>query len=143
MTRRIGITGRPTDLTRAQVDALHTLLFTERGSELHHGDCIGADEGAHYLAGGLGLWRVVHPPTVDRHRAFCAGDEERAPAPFLVRNRAIVDATEVLICLPAGPERSYPRAGEWATVRYARTLERPIVFVWPDGHSTTEGTLSD
>ena len=139
--RRIGITGRPSEPTRSQVDALHTLLVTERGSSLHHGDCVGGDETAHFIAGDYGLWRVVHPPTNDRARAFCAGEEERAPAPYLVRNRAIVDATEVLICLPAGPERSFPRAGEWATVRYARKLGRPIVFVWPNGSMTTEGEL--
>lgn len=139
--RRIGFTGRPTPLADAQWRRLHTLLVTERGGELHHGDCVGGDETAHVIAGELGLRRVVHPPTSDRKRAFCAGEEEREPAGYHERNHAIVDETALLINCPAGPEASYPRAGEWATVRYARKLERPIVHIWPNGSATTEGEL--
>lgn len=50
----------------------------------------------------------------------------------LVRNQLdIVDPCDILVATPAGPETQ--RGGTWSTIRYAKTLERPIVIVWPSG----------
>lgn len=49
----------------------------------------------------------------------------------LDRNRDIVEAAEVLIACPDGPERQ--RSGTWATIRHALRVGKPVVIVWPDG----------
>ena len=46
------------------------------------------------------------------------------PKPYLDRNRDIVDACEVLLATPDGPERL--RSGTWSTVRYARKIGKPV-----------------
>jgi predicted Rossmann fold nucleotide-binding protein DprA/Smf involved in DNA uptake len=56
--------------------------------------------------------------------------------PFLRRNRDIVDACQLLIVAP-GEEAERRRSGTWATYRYARTVGRALLVVFPDGR--TEG----
>ena len=70
--------------------------------------------------------------------ALDMSDEVRDPLPYLERNRAIVDACDILIACPKGMQEEQ-RSGTWATVRYARRRDRPIVIVWPDGTVTREG----
>ena len=50
--------------------------------------------------------------------------------PYLARNRAIVAAVDVLLAIPAGPERGNPGSGTWATVRYAYKAGIPR-YVYP------------
>lgn len=100
--------------------------------ELHHGDCIEADAEAHEIARALGWHIVGHPPTNPHKRAFCQFDEARPPAPYLVRNRHIVNETTALLATP----RSFAeviRSGTWATIRYARKLGRPVIVIYPNG----------
>lgn len=106
--------------------------------EFHHGDCVGADYYAHLLARALWFKIWIHPPTDESRRAFCNAMPERIlPAkPFLERNKDIVEATEILIAAPRGPEEV--RSGTWSTVRYARKRGRPIYICWPDGRLTFE-----
>lgn len=105
-------------------------------SELHHGDCIGADYEAHALARSLvgeGIHIVIHPPRVEKNRAFCEGDEIRKPKTYLERNRDIVDASDILLAAPKGSEHEYFRSGTWHTVRYALTVRVPTLVIYPDG----------
>jgi hypothetical protein len=130
----IGFTGSQRGMTPEQTVALFNLLLFEPESEFgfHHGDCIGADAGAHEIA--LILFRpiVVHPPDRDVKRAFCPNATEvRDPAPYMVRNQAIVNETLLLVACPDGPE--HLRSGTWSTVRYARKIGRPVVLITPDG----------
>jgi cytosine/uracil/thiamine/allantoin permease len=81
---------------------------------------------------------------VDAKRAFCDRRWSAAadftvlePGPYLWRNHQIVDATAALLACPFEFEEQL-RSGTWATVRYARTLGRPIRFFWPDGTTTAE-----
>jgi hypothetical protein len=101
--------------------------------EFHHGDCIGADEQVHKLARALWFKVFVHPPDNDEKRAFCRATPERmsSPKPYLLRNKDIVDQTTILIAAPKGNEEKH--SGTWATVRYARKLNRPIYICYPDG----------
>lgn len=133
MTDRLGFTGTRKEPTEAQLDWLWTEIA--QYDELHHGACVGADYCAHQAAlssGIAGECLVVHPPENDRLRMTYDPRALWLPAkPYLVRNRDIVDATDVLIALPDGPERR--ESGTWSTVRYAAKLRRPVTICYPDG----------
>jgi len=107
--------------------------------EFHHGDCIGADEQVHYLARALWFKVHVHPHDDKSRRAYCKTSRPEylhVPKPYLMRNKDIVDATTVLIAAPRADEEV--RSGTWATVRYARKLNRPIYICFPDGRMVFE-----
>jgi len=99
---------------------------------VHHGDCLGADADMHRIARANGQYIVGHPPIKNDFRAFCDFDEEHLPKEYLTRDRDIVHDSELLIATPAEMEPQ-PKGGTWYTVRYAETLKKPIVIVWPDG----------
>lgn len=138
----IGFTGTSKGTTARQDVRLAELLCSMRDGTpwqwLHHGDCVGADERAHQLALMYGMNCCIHPPTNPAKRGWMErtigpGDVEvREPQPYLARNRAIVDATTILVACPVGMEEVL-RSGTWATVRYARRLGRPVTIVYPDG----------
>lgn len=142
--RRIGFTGTSQPVPEAQREALRRLLQdfeAARGGgevEFHHGGCIGADQEAHYLAVALG-WRVeVHPgPNAPFQGSWEGSVVVHTPYPNLDRNRHIVQLTEHLVACPRG-FREELRSGTWATVRYARSLQRPVTLVWPDGRVELE-----
>lgn len=125
-------------MANAQGRAVSDLLERLNPTEFHHGDCLGADDEAVILARDLGVPRVLgHPPDNDSMRAFVYSDEEFEPQPYLMRNRDIVDSTDVLIAAPYGTSETQ-RSGTWSTVRYARKLKRPIYIVLPRGRVETE-----
>lgn len=106
-------------------------------TELHHGDCIGADEVAHQLALNLGIKVVIHPPDKDILRAHCTGAvgvEIREPKPYKVRDGDIVRETLALYATPEGPFASYPRSGTWYTIHQAQALHKVITYCLPDGY---------
>lgn len=131
---KVGFTGTRRGLREQQAKALEVVLIGEWGpgaGELHHGDCVGADEHAHNIARSHGRRVVIHPPDSDAFRAFCEGDQSLSRLPYLQRNRAIVDCTDVLVACPDGPERQ--RSGTWSTVRYALRSGKHVTLVHPDG----------
>src|SRR5262245_51409660 len=133
----IGFTGTQGGMTKAQkyrlADELAGVQRVSGGDwSFHHGDCIGADEEAHVIAGSLGAEIWLHPPINDKKRAHCTPCKVRlAPMKYLHRNRAIAVACTVLIAAPKGPEEL--RSGTWSTVRYARQLKKTIRIIMPDG----------
>lgn len=128
----VGFTGTREQPTQEQRHALWKVLDWLEIDELHHGDCVGADSMAHFTVASMrGPKIVIHPPLDPRLRAFCPDGERREPDEYLVRNRAIVDETSVLVAVVQGKER--PRSGTWSTVRYARSLIRPVLVIWSDG----------
>ncbi len=137
---RIGFTGTREHLTFQQSKALRLWFEGCTARELHHGDCIGADEFAHEVVHSLRGWRIVihpglGPPSL---QARSTGWNELRPAkPNLERNRDIVNDTIYLVACPKGfaEER---RSGTWSTVRYARLKGRSITIIWPDGTQTNE-----
>jgi hypothetical protein len=139
----VGFTGTRKGMTEKQKDALEQIFeqdFNKGLDEFHHGDCEGADEYAHEMAGFYFAKRVVHPPIDTRYRAYTIGEEHayylpkeygyRKPKDYLDRNHDIVDETDVLIACPETIEEEL-RSGTWATVRYARKQGKPIVILEP------------
>lgn len=127
--RRVGFTGTQHGMSDAQKDFLRELLHAP-GTELHHGDCVGADEEADEIARSLGCKIVVHPPSDPKKRAFCAqpGDTVWEERHYLERNVDIVDATRELVAAPL-TDREQLRSGTWATVRYARKTGRKVTVL--------------
>jgi hypothetical protein len=134
---KIGFTGTRRGMAQAQNASFWYWLAGE--GEFHHGDCTGSDEQAHIMARGSMFRIVVHPPTDDKNRAFCIGDETRDPLPYLDRNRNIVDETEVLVATPAEDEEQL-RSGTWSTIRYARKQGKRVVIIYPDGRVAEDRT---
>ena len=141
----IGFTGSSEHVLLKQADALYKLLThlkaAENATELHHGDCVGADLLAHEIATELGYRTVIHPPNNPKKRAFCKGNETRFEYDYLARNHFIVNDTQCLVAAPLSEIEQLhrgPGAGEWATIRYARKLQRPVYSIMPDGRVVTE-----
>lgn len=135
----IGFTGTQRGMAPAQrarfVETLH--LWAPHRAPFHHGDCIGADAEAHASAQMLGYHIVLHPPLARSRRAWCAADEVRPEAPYLVRNQHIVDECRVLIATP-GEFTEQLRSGTWSTVRRARRAQRSVMIIYPDGSLALE-----
>ena len=124
MEEVVGFTGTQEGMSYEQTNALRQALIG--ATELHHGDCIGADAQAHDIAREIGGIRIViHPPTDPSRRAFKRGDIIREPKPYLERNHDIVDESASLIAAPKSDVEEL-RSGTWATVRYARKMEKPV-----------------
>jgi hypothetical protein len=139
----VGFTGTRKRLTDKQKDELELWFdehFDEGLDEFHHGDCEGADEYAHEVAGFYFKRRVVHPPIETKHRAYTIDVDHALYLPkeygyrqekdYLDRNHDIVDETDILIACPATKEEEL-RSGTWATVRYARKQGKPVVILEP------------
>ncbi len=138
---KIGFTGTQVGMTKRQRMAFCMLIAGhsidhDSALEFHHGDCIGADAQAHEVVDRLGHKIVIHPPLDIRKAANCVGDDVWALVPqlYLTRNKDIVDATELLIAAPKGPEEL--RSGTWSTVRYARRQGKQLQIIMPDGAVT-------
>lgn len=130
---KIGFTGTQKGMTNEQSVSVFKILCEYYPIEVHHGDCVGADEDFHKIAQGCKIYTIIHPPVIDDLRAFCKGNEHRPPKPFIERNHGIVDETEVLIATPKERKEEL-RSGTWATIRYAYKIGRKILIVWPDGN---------
>lgn len=153
--KRVGFTGTREGMT---VPQYHSVLdwfnYPRDGSdplvpvEVHHGCCVGADAEFHLLVirnrvggGGSCSWAEIHAHPSTLRGLTSAITLATADVTYdlktpLDRNRAIVDACDVLIACPKGPEEQ--RSGTWSTVRYARRRGKPVVIVWPDGDVTEE-----
>lgn len=148
----IGFTGTRRGMTLAQkhgVERLLLLMDVARSSEkrvcgpvteVHHGDCLGADEEFHNLVLRIlpGAKIVVHPPIEIKHRAFCLGDVVEDEKPYIERNHDVVNASDVVIGAPAQAQEQR-RSGTWATIRYARLNSKLIQEVPPQGRQFQAG----
>lgn len=147
---KVGFTGTREGMTEVQANEVSDLVsMALHSDELHHGDCVGADEEFHNTAM---LYRAIafqlghrariisHPPKDERFRAFCeAADEVREPKDYIARNRDIVDETDVLIAAPKTPTApaSLKGQGTWSTVFYALGKHKTVYVVAPDGTVST------
>lgn len=128
----LGFTGTQKGMSPQQMQMIREYLTAHEVSEIHHGDCIGADASMHDLATEFDIPVVIHPPSNDSKRAFCKGDKTLAPKPYLKRNYDIVNASEVLIATP-GTYAEQLRSGTWATIRCAVRKRIVLRIVFPDG----------
>lgn len=136
-TFRLGFSGTRKQMDPRQANKLTAFLQAAKSriTEVHHGDCVGADLFFNFWCDHLELPIVVHPPVDPKSRAYCRGPKTTILEPFgyIERNHAIVDATDVLVACPEGPEDRHPRSGTWATIRYAHERGKQVRIIYPDG----------
>lgn len=131
----IGFTGTRKGMTDAQQGTLISYLDSLRIYQIHHGGCRGADIQVHRIAFALRIRRIIHPPINQCCVGYYGDAELILPSKsFIERDHDIVDACDLLIAAPAGKE--VLRSGTWATVRYARSISKPIIIIYPDGSTT-------
>ena len=144
----VAFTGTRNGMTDEQADAVRYVLEQIRldtaslydpapdtPDEFHYGDCVGADEEAFEIAKAREFHTHCHPafPEGDPRRAGTKGaDETYDVFPPLARNKRMVDASDILVAAPSGAYERV-RSGTWATIRYARMIDKPIVMVLPSG----------
>lgn len=137
----IGFTGSRHPITpRAKISLHLTLIdlyveskFSSAPRCFHHGDCVNADETAAMIAHGAGYLVHAHPPFDDKLRAFSEfNDVIHAPKDYIERNHDIVDVSRIMIATPL-TMNEVNRSGTWATIRYARQLNRELCIIFPDG----------
>lgn len=115
----LGFTGTQEGITLKQFDAIARYLAELNPDQFRHGDCIGADETAHYIALSIGIPVVIHPPSNPKKRAHCPFADLLSEKPYLDRNRDIVDASQFMLACPKETkEQLY--SGTWSTIRYAK-----------------------
>lgn len=133
---KVGFTGTRNGMTEAQAEVFRVLLSSLKATEFHHGDCVGADDQAANIAHDLTITIVIHPPL---DTTLAAGNKHATktfPAKgHLARNRCIVENTDVLIGTPKemGHQTS---GGTWYTIDYAKTEEKIVFIIFPDGKVT-------
>jgi hypothetical protein len=136
----VGFTGTRAGMTIVQMSAFFDLYRATGASEWHDGDCVGADDQAHRMVHGDRLIsgsRVPvmhgHPCNIDSQRAFNEFDVEHDVKAPLVRNRDIVDCSDVIYAAPKEYDEQMHGSGTWATMRYAVRRQKKLVAIWPDG----------
>lgn len=138
---KVGFTGTRQRLTSDQYTALFKWIAKTPMDEFHHGGCLGADATAVDIVDRKWGKCVIHMYPchlrgMTSENASRLSQVTHDVKPPLDRNRDIVNASDVLLACPDGPERV--RSGTWSTVRFARKLNRHIVIVWPNGTVTEE-----
>lgn len=145
-TQIIGITGTKHGATEPQATVLEALIQVLAPDALHHGDCVGVDEAAHYMALRANVGYIyIHPPKNPKYRAFCSWPsvdssistvvESLPEREYLQRNREIISNVEMLLAVPHNTEYR-ERSGTWYTVRYAVLgigWHLPVWVILPDG----------
>lgn len=131
--RIAGFTGTQRGMNARQKRRFVKHITAMNPTEFHHGDCIGADEDAHYLVQAhLPNCRIIlHPPIHESKRAFCTGAAITLSAKdYLDRNKDIVHACTVIFVTP-GEMVEELRSGTWSTYRYAKKLHKSIKLILP------------
>jgi ribA/ribD-fused uncharacterized protein len=135
---RIGFTGTRHGMNDCQLLTLKRVIGgVDSVESVHHGDCVGADCQFHQTCRERSFSVVLHPPIQQQNRAWCSGASAIRPSlGYLQRDHQIVDESDILIATPDGIEKL--RSGTWATVRYARKCNLPILIIRPDGNVSLE-----
>lgn len=128
----VGMTGSRYGISPKASMQLELFLLENDIKEVHHGDCVGADTHFHNEAVSQKIKTVVHPPNIKKLRSFCQGDVTKKPLPYLVRNRNIVNGSDMLIAFPS-TKHEVIRSGTWYTIRYAIKMKKKIMIVFSDG----------
>lgn len=138
MRVHVGFTGTRKGMSERQKNKLVEIFtdFRNGGDQIvfHHGDCEGSDAEADLIARNFKAEIHIHPPNNPKNRAFCyqEGDHIYPEKPYLVRDRDIVDAVQMMLAAPKDDKREEFRgSGTWASYRYAKkqnhNIGRPIV----------------
>jgi hypothetical protein len=141
----LGFTGTRQGMTAAQkrvvAEVVHALVLEHRRTPLLsalHGDCVGADADFDAICRAAGLWIDCRPSTWGSTRANTNANAIAVPMRPMARNRLIVaDATQMIAC-PPNFEEIKSGSGTWATTRFTRQAEKPLLIVFPDGTTKSE-----
>lgn len=127
----IAFTGTRNGMTWRQQSRLRELLLELNPDEFRHGDCVGSDTQAHAVATALSIQVVIHPPTNSEQRSYCEPFKTvLPPRPYLLRNRDMVLAADILIAAPRQSQEEQ-RSGTWATIREAKKRRKPVLVLEP------------
>jgi hypothetical protein len=131
---KLGITGTREGTSVEAMYTLRAVLQAIHPTELHHGDCVGADAEAHLSCRSLSedTIIVIHPPFDDTFRAYLKADELREEEDYLTRNHNIAKECDILIAMPESA-KEVVRSGTWATVRRAIANSKPVMIIDPTG----------
>lgn len=139
-----GFTGTREGMTDIQ-KAIVAETLMKFGGTFHHGDCIGSDSEAHDIAHALGFRIVGHPPTNTELRAYKNCHELVEPKPYLIRNKEIVLASNVILATPKSMQEV---GGTWSTINYTRKLiasgmQKQCHIILPNGNIGTVEFIPD
>ncbi len=129
---KIGFTGTQAGMTAKQRVKLVSLLGILECTELHHGDCVGADAEANAVALSLDILTIGYPCCVEQKRANCDVFENKAVRKPLDRNKDIVEATTLMIACPM-QNKQVIRSGTWATIRHAKKVGKLVYIIYRNG----------
>lgn len=101
---------------------------------LHHGNCVGSDRELVLLAKDLVGFRIIgHPMVGGNWQASTSNNDETLDArPPLIRNKAIVVSSQILLATPR-EHHEVLRSGTWTTIRYAWARPIPVIIIPPTG----------
>jgi len=140
----LGITGTRNGMRPKQMLTVRTIVGFLVPTEVHHGDCVGADAEFHDIVREeTKSIIVVHPPTNPKKRAFKQGDFILKEKPFMIRDDDIIDESDLMLATPFQFEEQGRGSGTWAVIRHTRKARKPLIIVWPDGTFTAEGDLQN
>jgi hypothetical protein len=140
--RHLAFTGTKKGITKQQELTLHRQLCRLRDDGflwMHNGDCVGADYEAATIWYGYNGLVQLHPPIKDDYRAhFSKAKIICEPRDYLVRDKDMVECSELLVATPRGYDEERRGSGTWATVRYARKLRLQVLIIYPNGLKENE-----
>jgi len=130
----LGFTGTRKGITKAQFDQLSFLLGYLRPLYARHGGAIGADAEFHEMCLMQRISIDIFPSTMASQVADLHGyNKIYRPAPPLSRNKVIVQYSDYMIAV-SGTAHEVQRSGTWATIRYTKRMQQPIITIFPSGH---------
>lgn len=135
---RIGFTGSQGGMTPEQKDRLRGFLTYAMATcgdvEFNHGNCIGSDTEASWIAYEVGCDVHAYPcDIISKWGNAYYGTiwDAHDPPPPMERNETLA-SFDLLVGAPEQNEE-IRRSGTWATVRRARKRATPVYILWPDG----------
>lgn len=127
----LGFTGTREGMTTPQLKKLAEILSFLDPSEVHHGDCVGADAQFDELAKNMGCKRISHPPVNEKLRAFCDCDIILPSMDYHARNAEIVRVSTKIVAAPKS--MTDISGGTWWTINFAKIMGKEITIIQPDG----------
>lgn len=138
----IGITATREGLSQRQKGLFEFIMQLSKPEFVRHGDCVGGDADCYKIARANGIATIAHPPKNDKLRAYTKDNFESYPVKdYLVRNRDIVNMSDLLIGFPLS--RFKKTGGTWSTIKFAKSIGKPVVYMCGDHNSISVSELNE
>lgn len=121
----ISFIGAPGGMNAYQKTSVERLLKMFEPTEVHHGDCLGADEEFHNIATRLNLYTASHPQKDEELKANCMANHINLAKSKERANRDLVKVCELLLAAPDVPEGHFDPT--WMVIRTAKRTGRAVV----------------